>query len=176
MTYNSQQYNSEVNSLGLLQATKNAFASVFPRLEWLEPGGAGSADPQLETRVDTLEADDAGDDDAITALGARLSATEQALGALQTLVGSLSTPVDVLGVLAGASGVVIAKVGGKVGFFGKVPVDRQPALTAATSAQVGEVKVAGIPVLTAASKTVIDNHTTRINEIEARLKAYGLLA
>lgn len=130
---------------------------------------------QAQSEVDAAEAVNSSQSVALSALQAGLTAAENKITALQNLVAAIPPPVDVLAVLANAATVTVSKSGGKIGFFGKAPVVKQAALTAATATQVTETKIGVVTVLSSGSKTVIDNHTTRINEIEARLKGYGLL-
>lgn len=56
-----------------------------------------------------------------------------------------------------------------VGFYGAAPVARAAGLTAASAAAVGAT------LYDANTSAVITNTRTRLNELEARLKAYGLL-
>lgn len=57
---------------------------------------------------------------------------------------------------------------GPVGVFGKAPVAQQPALTAADAA--------AIDITYGAEEAgVLGNLRTRLNEVEARLRAYGFL-
>jgi hypothetical protein len=98
-----------------------------------------------------------------------------AVSELQQAVSSIPPPVDVLQVLADAASATVGKAGSALGFFGKSPVARSAALTPPTGTQVQETKIGNITVASTGTKTVVTNHTTRINEIEAVLKSYGLL-
>lgn len=146
---------------------------------------AGQAQAEIdaaELRVAATETENAAQQTAIVQLqtdldadAMRITVAEGKISALQTLVAAIPPPVDVLAVLANAAAVTVGKASGKVGFFGVAPVVKQAALTAATTTQVTETKIGAVTVVSSGAKTVIDNHTKRINDIEARLKAYGLL-
>lgn len=103
-----------------------------------------------------------------------LTSTGKAVAALQNQVETLSS-VDVLAALANATEVKLGKAGGRVGFYGKTPVVRPAALPVATATVATSIKIGNTDVLTAGTKVVIDNHTARLNQIEAVLKGYGLL-
>lgn len=70
--------------------------------------------------------------------------------------------------LVAAGPTSIGASGGTLGFFGKTPVARPAAPTAASVATIGAT-------YTATEQAVAVNTRTRVNEIEAALKAYGLL-
>lgn len=67
------------------------------------------------------------------------------------------------------------KPGGKVGFLGKTPVVQQKVTVAPSGTKAATVKIGNVTVLTGATSTLIDNNVERLNQIEAALKAYGLL-
>jgi hypothetical protein len=70
--------------------------------------------------------------------------------------------------LAGAGDQILGAATGKLGFFGKSPVTRPTALTAASAATVGAT-------YTATEQGVVNNTRTRVNELETKLKALGIL-
>lgn len=70
--------------------------------------------------------------------------------------------------LSAAGETKFGTAGGKLGFFGKAPVVRPSALTAANNGAVGAT-------YTAAEQAVITNIRTRLNELETAQKNLGLL-
>ena len=68
----------------------------------------------------------------------------------------------------GAGGVQVSRSGGKLGFFGATLVTKPTALTAANA---GTLNTGD-----ATSDTIIGNMRTRINELETKLQALGLIA
>jgi hypothetical protein len=63
----------------------------------------------------------------------------------------------------------VGATGGKLGFFGKAPVAKPSALTAASGSTVGAT-------FTATEQGVVNNTRTRVNEIETALKNLGILS
>lgn len=62
----------------------------------------------------------------------------------------------------------IAHLGSTIGFYGTTPVTKPAALTAANTSVIGTL-------FTVTESGVLGNTRTRVNEIEARLQALGLL-
>lgn len=63
----------------------------------------------------------------------------------------------------------LARSTGKLGFFGKAPVVKPTALTAADASAVGAT-------YTATEQAVVVNTRTRVNELETKLKDLGLIS
>jgi hypothetical protein len=88
-------------------------------------------------------------------------------------------------------GAIVGKSGGTAGFFGKTPVTKGAALTAASTTITAKLPVLPDYVIADLTQTdpfgfvsanegqtvlnVITNLQTRVNQLEARLQAYGLL-
>lgn len=63
-----------------------------------------------------------------------------------------------------------------LGFYGKTPIAQRPALTAASGGTATTTAILiGGTAAGANTVAIVNNHTVRIGEIEATLKAYGLL-
>lgn len=69
----------------------------------------------------------------------------------------------------------MTKPGGKLGVFGKQPVPQQTVTVAPVTTKAQTVKVGNSTVLRGETAALIDNNVERLNQIEAALKAYGLL-
>lgn len=74
-----------------------------------------------------------------------------------------------------ANEITVGNSTAKLGFFGKAPVVRPTALTAADNSSLVVVSILGISVLGDGSSTVINNIRTRVNEMETRDKSLGTL-
>jgi hypothetical protein len=69
----------------------------------------------------------------------------------------------------------MTRSGGRLGVFGKTPVLQQKVTVPAVTQKATTVTVGNSKVLRAESAEIIDSNTERLNQIEAALKAYGLL-